>query len=123
MDQEEARRRFERLPSNEQLRVLASFGHNLTIAARDSYEVGGTGLRSPERFRNINEVQHRVLAHIHALSLGDPKRYPDSVLLSIFFEYGDEHLRAQILSAFEDALSPAVAQQPLQPTSGADVAD
>ena len=105
MDQEDARRRFERLPPNEQLRVLAGFGHNLTMVARDTHEVGGKGLLLPERLRNINEVQHRVLAHIHALLLADPKRYPDGVLLSIFFEYGDEHLRAQTLSAFEDALN------------------
>jgi hypothetical protein len=123
MDQEDARRRFERLPPNEQLRVLAIFGHGLTIAARDTYEMGGTGLRWPERLRNINEVQHRVLAHIRALLLGDPKRYPDGILLSILFEHGDEHLRGQTLSALEDALNRAAAQQSLQPTSGGDVTE
>ena len=54
-----------------QLRVLAAFGHNLTIAARDTYAVDERGVRAPDRLRDINEIQHRVLAHILALTDAD----------------------------------------------------
>lgn len=41
---------------------LASLGHWLTIAGRGSYEVQTGGLTRPDHLRQINEIQHRVLA-------------------------------------------------------------
>jgi hypothetical protein len=105
MEHEEATRRFTSLSGEKQLRVLAAFGHSLTIAARDTYEVQAPGVRAPQRLRDINEIQHRVLAHILKLTAGDARRYPDDVLVSIMLEQDDEHLAAQTLSALEDALN------------------
>ena len=104
MEHNEITLRFQQLPAEQQIRVLAAFGHNLTIAARDTYEFQAPGVRAPERLRHINEIQHRVLAHILALIVQDARRYPDDTLLSIVLEDGDEHLQAQALWAFEDAL-------------------
>jgi hypothetical protein len=105
MEQSEAKRRFQQLSVDSQIVVLAAFGHNLTIAARDTYEFQAPGVGAPERLRAINEIQHRVLAHILALTIRDTRRYPDDVLLSIVLEHDDEHLQAQALWAFKDALS------------------
>jgi hypothetical protein len=104
MENEEAKRRFRGLPPDAQLRVLATFGHNLTIAARDTYEFQAPGVRAPQRLRDINEIQHRVLAHILALASVNKWRYPDDDLLSIVFELGDDHVRSQSLWALDDAL-------------------
>ncbi len=41
---------------------LAVLGHELTIAARNSYRAGTEELDKPRQLRQINEVQHRVLA-------------------------------------------------------------
>ncbi|MCU0974171.1 MAG: hypothetical protein MUF80_09505 [Burkholderiales bacterium] len=41
---------------------LASVGHQLTIAGRNSYAVQAEGLDKPSQLRRINEMQHRVLA-------------------------------------------------------------
>jgi hypothetical protein len=105
MEYTEVALRFQGLSPDQQLRVLAAFGHNLTIAARDTYEFQAPGVQAPQRLRDINEIQHRVLAHILALSTRDTRRYPDDRLLSIALEHGDQHLRAQTLWALEDALN------------------
>ena len=104
MEHEEVKRRFRSLPPDAQLRVLATFGHNLTIAARDTYEFQAPGVRAPQRLRDINEIQHRVLAHILALASVNKWRYPDDDLLSIVLEFGDDHVRSQSLWALDDAL-------------------
>ena len=103
MDLAKATQVFRSLAAEAQLRLLAAFGHNLTIAARDTYEFQAPGVRSPERLRGINEIQHRVFAHILKLSKSEGPRYPDDVLVSIMLENDDEHLRKQAIWAFEDA--------------------
>ena len=55
MEHEDVKRRFRNLPPDAQLRVLATLGHNLTIAARDTYEFQAPGVRAPQRLRDINE--------------------------------------------------------------------
>lgn len=39
---------------------LACLAHGLTVAARDGYEVGGSGLTNPAMVRRLNEIQHEV---------------------------------------------------------------
>jgi hypothetical protein len=85
MEHEDVKRRFRSLTPDAQLRVLAALGHNLTIAARDTYEFQGPG----------------VLAALAT----DSSRYPDDDLMSIVLELGDEHVRAQSLRALQDALT------------------
>jgi hypothetical protein len=104
MEHEDVKRRFRSLTPDAQLRVLAALGHNLTIAARDTYEFQGPGVRAPQRLRDITEIQHRIFGHIAALAT-DSSRYPDDDLMSIVLELGDEHVRAQSLRALQDALT------------------
>jgi hypothetical protein len=90
-----------------QARTLLTFGHNLTIAARDTYEVQAAGVHAPQRLREINEIQHRVFAQVLALLMVDPHRYPDDVLLAMVLRHDDDHLQTQSLRAFGDALEQA----------------
>ena len=100
---DDAARSYASLSGEAQAQFLALFGHNLTIAARDTYEFQASGVQAPDRLRAINEIQHRVLAHIHSLLAQCEQRYPDDVLVSIVL--GDyELVRAQARWAFEDAL-------------------
>ena len=68
MEHDDIKRRFRTLPAEVQLLVLATFGHNLTIAARDTYEFQAPGVRAPQRLRDTNEIQHRLFGHILALA-------------------------------------------------------
>jgi hypothetical protein len=107
MEHDDVKRRFKKLAPDSQLRVLAAFGHNLTIAARDTYEFQAPGVRAPQRLRDINEIQHRVFGHILALATVNTWRYPDDDLIAIVLEFGDEHVRSQSLWALQDALERA----------------
>jgi hypothetical protein len=80
---------------------LAGLMHELTIIARDSYEVGQDGLTNPQRVRRVNEVQHRVSAFLWALLRNDLKRYPDDILIKIVLEHPqDAGLEQQLNAAF-----------------------
>src|SRR5687767_13904942 len=68
-------------------RFVALLAHELTILARDTYEVGESGLTNPARMRAINEVQHRLMGFLVALLRDDAQRYPDDVLVRIVLEH------------------------------------
>ena len=104
MDTASAAAAFSALKPAKRLSLLAKFGHNMTIAARDTYVPNSDKVRAPELLRAINETQHRVFGHIHALLVTSKWRYPDDTIVSIMLEHEDEHLRAQAAWAFEDAL-------------------
>lgn len=72
--------------------------HELTVIARDSYEVGQDGLINPQRVRRINEVQHRISDFLCALLRGDSNRYPDDVLVRIILEHPDDSVLEKQLS-------------------------
>jgi hypothetical protein len=97
---------FTALPREDQLKFLLRFAHDLTIVGRDTYQVGTTDLEAPTRLREINEVQHRLLAFSIALLEDDPKRYPDEVLVQIALEHPEDAvLQAQVLRSFDRAMS------------------
>jgi len=50
--------------SREQLvRFLMRFAFNLTVVARNCYQVGGDDVEKPKALRGINEMEHRVLSY------------------------------------------------------------
>jgi hypothetical protein len=98
----EETRRYSSLSREAQLRVLASFGHSLTIAARAAYDEQDA--ESRRRLHDINEILHRVLSHIRALATEDRARYPDTVLIATLLELGHEHLRSLVVSALRRGL-------------------
>lgn len=105
MDTSTAIAQFSALGPENQLRFLAKFGHNLTIAARDTFIPQADGVHAPERLRRLSETQHRVFGHMHALMTASEWRYPDDAIVSIMLEHDDPHLAAQAAWAFEDAMS------------------
>ena len=88
-------------PLKEKEEFLAQLIHELTIIARDSYEVGHDGQTNPQRVRRINEVQHRISDFLCALLGNNPHRYPDDVLIRIILEHPDDSdLERQLGEAF-----------------------
>jgi hypothetical protein len=97
---------FSALGPDEKASFLALLAHELTVVARDTYEVGGEGLTNPARMRAVNEVQHRLMSFLVALLSGDPRRYPDDILVRIVLENpGDAVLQRQLAAAFGRAMS------------------
>lgn len=85
----------------ERKEFLAHLLYELTIVARDNYEVEGNGLTDSQRARCINEIQHRVSAFLWSLLRGDARHYPDDVLIKIILEQpGDPVLERQLSEAF-----------------------
>jgi hypothetical protein len=60
----------QRLDSAHRCRFLIALGFNLTISARDTYEVGTDGVAKPSDLRHYNEVMHRVLSNAGQLLSG-----------------------------------------------------
>jgi hypothetical protein len=103
MTREEAVIVYSALSADRQISVLAHYGHLITVAARDTYIAGTDNVSNSPRLRQSNELLHRVLAHIWHLAEGQTKRYPDDVLVSMF--WGDYELVAESSQeAFERAL-------------------
>jgi hypothetical protein len=96
---------FRSLPPAAQLETLVRLAWELTIAGRDTYDPSSQELRHPGRLRALNEVQHRVTAHMLALLTDDAGRYPDEVLAAIVLEQDDPELRRQVAAAFARSLS------------------
>jgi hypothetical protein len=85
----------------EQLRFLVDIGMDLTMAARDCYEVGTDLLTDPVRMRQLNEIQHRVLGHARRLIGGSRDRYPDDVLVRILLESGNAATQSTVAGAYK----------------------
>jgi hypothetical protein len=96
--------RFSALDKEGQLLSLARFGHNLTIAARDTFVPQADGVLAPERLRMISECQHRIFGHMYDLMTPSEWRRPDETIVSIILDHSDQHLRSQAAWAFEEAL-------------------
>lgn len=74
---------FSALREHDQALLLATLSHELTMVAREGYEVGTERLTDPELLRRINEIQHRIASAIMARLSGSIERYPDDVLIGI----------------------------------------
>ena len=62
------------LDDRQKLLFLVTLGHTLTVAARSTYTAQGDGLDQPAQLRRINEIQHRVLACLRELAIGQSNR-------------------------------------------------
>ncbi len=93
---------FHDFSCEEQIDFLVQLAHELTILARDAYDVGGNGLVDPPRLRVVNELQHRVTAFVIALRKNDAGRYPDDVLVRTILQHPEEPgLQRQLRDAFD----------------------
>ena len=101
MTVEEAITVFSSYSVEEKEQFLAHLMYELTILARESYEVGRDGLTDPQRVRLLNEVQHRVSAFLWALLRNDSQRYPDDVFVRIILGFPDDSvLGRQLYESF-----------------------
>lgn len=73
------------------IRFLARLSWEITIAGRNSYEVGTDQIAKPTHLRRVNEVQHRVTACLSQL-LEDkcPNGFIQSVAQMVLAEEDDE---------------------------------
>jgi hypothetical protein len=101
MSVDEAIAVFSSYSLKEKEEFLAGLMHELTIVARDSYEVGEDSLSNPRRVRRINEIQHRVSSVLWAMLRNDPNLYPDELIVKIILEHPeDTSLEGQLNTAF-----------------------
>jgi hypothetical protein len=66
----------------ERAQWLARLASALTVAARDTYDVGGNDIGDPKRMRRFNELLHRTVNQLRHQLLGD-RGFPDDVFLSM----------------------------------------
>jgi hypothetical protein len=57
-------------PASDQWRWLAKLAFLLSVLARDTYVVGGTGIADPIRMRRFNELAHRVAGQLQSKAMG-----------------------------------------------------
>ena len=95
---EEAVAAFASRTTAEQQELLAHLSHELTLLMRDTYEAGQDGLTDAPRARRINEIQHRVSAHLLKLMSDDKQRYPDDILMQIILNHPDDSTLEQQLN-------------------------
>lgn len=104
MQIEEAVNFFSHLSNAEEVEFLAVFGHELTIAARDAYDVGTENIVNQPKIRRINEIQHRIFLQILSLVKRNEKCYADDILVRMILEHAeDKKFEADIASAFKRA--------------------
>jgi hypothetical protein len=97
---------FSQMTKDDKTRFLCRLAFELTIVARDTYIPQTEELSHPAQLRAINELQHRILGYLNALSFDDTKRYPDDVLVAIIMEAGkDEEQRRRVRDTFDRLLS------------------
>jgi hypothetical protein len=99
---------FAALTPEQQIRFLATFGHNLTIAARSNYAFQSPEVANPKGLRAINELQHRLFNHLRALQTPGSFRFPDDLFVASMLDHKDSDLRAACTRAFNDALKKTV---------------
>jgi hypothetical protein len=109
MQMDHAIETFCHTPVPEKIDFLLRLAHALTVLARETYEVGGTGLTQPARLRHLNEVQHRVTSSVLALRTPEAPRYPDDVLVRIILDHPDDReLERQLHTLWERLMTPVV---------------
>ena len=89
MDVNEALSLYRGKSEQEQMKILARLSHQITIFARDTYELESEGLSSPEKLRCINEIMHRVLGQLNKHLNSDSSRYPDDLFIKMIFDMAD----------------------------------
>jgi hypothetical protein len=92
---------FSALSEHEQALLLAAYGHELTVVARGTYEVGSDGVVHPQVLRRLNEIQHRVTSAIRARLCRSPNRYPDDVLMDIIVSSGTDPFSESLYRTFK----------------------
>ena len=92
---------YGRLGNAERVQLLAELAFDLTIDARDTYEVGTDDLVDSKRMREFNELSHRVLGQL-GHEIGGSRGWSDDDFVAWIVRLG-VHYRsfANTLSKFD----------------------
>lgn len=93
MNMTDAQEAYGRLSLARKTAVLAWIMHELTIAARDTYEVGTEEIASGPRLRRFNELQHRLSAQVARYASGDSGGISDETVVKMIYDLGDDGSR------------------------------
>lgn len=103
MDQRTGTELFASLKQDDKVQMLADITYHLTIIARDTYD-DSADVNDTERLRSLNEVQHRALANLRALTAGQTARMSDDAVVAMFFaQREDKTLGKWLVSVFDKA--------------------
>ncbi len=99
---------FDYLSETEKIKCLAFLSHELTILARDTYEIGTENIVNQPMIREINEIQHRISNKLISLSLGN-EGYSSEELMQMIFggktENAIENIFSRVVMRFSMALT------------------
>jgi hypothetical protein len=99
---------FEYLSEKEKIKCLAFLSHELTILARETYEVGTENIVNQPMIREINEIQHRISNKLISLSLGN-EGYTSEQLMQMIFggktKNAVENIFSRVVMRFSMALT------------------
>ncbi|HLX61359.1 MAG TPA: hypothetical protein VKX17_08770 [Planctomycetota bacterium] len=93
---------FTGLSNSEKATFVARLASNLTVVARDTYEVGTENVVNAPRLRQFNEILHRVTDQEVGLLTGEPN-YPDDVFVQIVLDQDDPEVQKLTDWAFSTA--------------------
>jgi hypothetical protein len=94
---------LENLSNEKQIKLLLSYGHQLTVMARDAYEFQGPGVTKPRLLRDVNEINHRLYPQIQMLLLEGKSVFPLEELASWIAGEGRPAVQKASIEAFERA--------------------
>lgn len=77
---------FADMSRDEKVHFLALLACEITVAGRETYEVGGDGVADAPLLRQLNEVQHRMVAAMRDL-IGGEARLPDETLMRTLMDH------------------------------------
>jgi len=89
--------RFRSFEKADQIIWLTRLLHVISMAARDTYEVGGDGVAKPANLRRFNELLHRVASFQNAIAIPGFQGMPDGD----FFELLEHELSVLNVTAEE----------------------
>jgi hypothetical protein len=86
MRQVEVKTSFVRLGADQQIRLLALLGHNITIMARTAYPGQTADDQAAKKLSWFNELMHTITGQLTHLIEVDSHRYADDQFLDALFE-------------------------------------
>ncbi|WP_445358789.1 hypothetical protein [Microbulbifer sp. ANSA005] len=105
MNTETIQKEIDKLDSHQKSVLLLTYGHQLTVMARDAYEFQGPGVDKPRLLRDSNEIMHRVFQALRELETKSDKCFS---LSSIAHWISCEEKESDIVNASKQAFSMAV---------------
>jgi CRISPR/Cas system Type II protein with McrA/HNH and RuvC-like nuclease domain len=95
---------IESLSDKEKVAFLSRLAHEITICARDTYEVGTDDVLAPEILRGYNELMHRVTGAVVDHLVG-AEGYSLKVILEMAREFGKRFNRVETMKWAIDSAS------------------